>query len=202
VTSTSITDQQARRREILAAINAGIDVGLPVPRDIRLYSDHIDFDSAADLCGWADWLGHTETIPATYGQPHPNLADPAKSDEWLTNVHLRWAGGMLWLGAIDSITDEQRQHWIDSGQAARFAEPAAEDPVGAVVDGGELVPEISVPVHYLEPGADGEDTDRMACGVLFRDAVQNSAFATSPEQVTCPACRKSELLDEPIGTVA
>jgi hypothetical protein len=118
-----MTDQQARRRELFAAINAGVDFGLPVPCDIRLDSDHIDFDSAADLCGWADWFGYTPAIPATHGQPHPDLADPAKSDEWLTNIYFTWRGDMLYLGARDPITAEQRQHWIDSGQAANFAEP-------------------------------------------------------------------------------
>ena len=168
-----MTDQQARRRELLAAVNAGVDVGLPTPNDIRLDTERIYFDSAADLCGWADWFGYTAPILATHGQPHPNLADPFQSDEWLTNVYFEWRGDMLHLGARDPITDEQRQHWVDSGQAANFAEPAddptgqlysrEEDPTpvsparggpvhtGGVVAGGELVDETPaepVTVHF------------------------------------------------------
>ncbi len=124
MTNPSITDEQAKRRELIAAVNAGIDFGLPAPQSVSFVAGpHLQLDSAADLCGWADWFGYTQTIPATFGQPHPELADPARSDEWLTNLYFDWCGTMLHLGARDPITDEQRQHWIDSGSAARFAEP-------------------------------------------------------------------------------
>ncbi|GGN40340.1 hypothetical protein FHR83_007060 [Actinoplanes campanulatus] len=168
MTQPIIHDQQARRRELIAAINAGVDFGLPAPCDIRLHSNHIDLDSAADLCGWADWFGYTQTIPATEGQPHPDLADPAKSDEWLTNIYFNWRGTMLHLGARDPITDEQRQHWIDSGAAARFAEPEQAPP--AVAEPASPAPvgdlswrervEAHPPAAKHSKECDGQDADR------------------------------------------
>lgn len=125
VTQPIINDQQTLRREVFAAVNAGVDFGLPVPLTVSFTADSpfITLDSAADLCGWADWFGYAPAIPATHGQPHPNLADPFQSDEWLTNIYFTWRGDTLHLGARDPITDEQRQHWVDCGQAAIFAEP-------------------------------------------------------------------------------
>ncbi len=127
MTQPSITDEQTIRRELIAAINAGIDVGLPVPKEISfsIETPHIDLDSAADLCGWADWLGCTDTISATFGQPASHLGDPLKADRWLTNVYFDWRGTTICLGAIDPITPEQAQHWIDSGAAARHADRIA-----------------------------------------------------------------------------
>lgn len=52
--------------------------------------------------------------------------------------------------------------------------------------------------HYLEPGVDGDDDDLMACGLAFRDAVKDGEFSGRPEQVTCPACRSSALIDEAV----
>ena len=119
-----MTDQQAIRRELLAAINFGIDYGLPVPKEISFSIEmpHIDLDSAADLCGWADWLGYTGTIPATFGQPASHLDDPIKADRWITNIYFDWRGTRICLYALDPITPEQAQHWIDSGAAGRHAD--------------------------------------------------------------------------------
>ena len=44
-------------------------------------------------------------------------------------------------------------------------------------------------VHYLEPGSDGDDDDRMACGQRFRDAVKTGAYTGVPGDVTCSGCR-------------
>jgi hypothetical protein len=127
MTQSSITDQQAKRRELIAAVNAGIDFGLPVPEEISFSIEmpHIDLDSAADLCGWADWLGYTGTIPATFGQPASHLDDPLKADRWITIIYFDWHGTRICLYALDPITPEQAQHWIDSGAAARHADRIA-----------------------------------------------------------------------------
>lgn len=50
-------------------------------------------------------------------------------------------------------------------------------------------------VHFLEPGVDGDDDDRMACGERFGDAVKTGAFTGVEADVTCPACRTSAQLD-------
>lgn len=56
-------------------------------------------------------------------------------------------------------------------------------------DGGELVDETPVdPVHYLEPGSDGEDGDRVACGVLIG---QLGEYAEDLAKATCPACARA-----------
>jgi hypothetical protein len=125
MTQPIIPDEQAARREVFDTVHAGIVFGLPAPLTVSFAAGgpHITLDNAADLCGWADWFGYTETIPATFGQPHPNLADPFQSDEWLTNLYMDWRGNWLMLGARDPITEEQQRHWVDSGKAATFAEP-------------------------------------------------------------------------------
>lgn len=127
MTQPIISDRQAIRRELLAAINFGIDYGLPVPEEISFSIEmpHINLDSAADLCGWADWLGYSDTIPATFGQPASHLDDPLKADRWITNIYFDWRGTRICLYALDPITPEQAQHWIDSGAAARHADRIA-----------------------------------------------------------------------------
>ena len=127
MTQPSITDPQELRRELIAAINAGIDFGLPVPKEISfaIETPHVEVDSAADLCGWAYWLGYTGTILTTDGQPASHLDDPHRADRWPTNIYFDWRGAWTCLGAVDPITPEQAQHWIDSGAAARHADRIA-----------------------------------------------------------------------------
>jgi hypothetical protein len=105
MTQPSITDQQDLRLQLLAAINFGIDFGLPAPKEISFSIEmpHIDLDSAADLCGWADWLGYTDTIPATFGQPASHLDNPLKADRWITNIYFDWRGTRICLNALDPI---------------------------------------------------------------------------------------------------
>jgi hypothetical protein len=50
-------------------------------------------------------------------------------------------------------------------------------------------------VHYPEPGVDGDDDDRMACGERFGDAVKTGGFTGVEADVTCPACRASAQLN-------
>lgn len=45
------------------------------------------------------------------------------------------------------------------------------------------------PVHYLEPGSDGDDDDRMGCGQRFGDAVKTGSYTGVLAKVTCPGCR-------------
>lgn len=176
-----MTGPQAIRRELLAAINFGIDYGLPVPKEISFFIEmpHINLDSAADLCGWADWLGYAGTIPATFGQPASHLDDPFKADRWITNIYFDWRGTRICLYAIDPITPEQAQHWIDSGAAARHADRIAAQAVS--VD--------PTPVHYLEADSDGDDDDRMACGQRVGDAVKTGSYTGVAAKVTCSGCR-------------
>ncbi len=208
MTQPNVPDQQAIRRELIAAVNAGIDFGLPAPEAIRFGAGpELQLDSAADLCGWADWFGYAKTVPSTFGQPHPNLADPFQSDEWLTNLYFDWRGDTLHLGACDPITDEQRQHWTDSGQAANFAEPkatetATADPTGltysreldavmpvsparggpvhtgAVVDGGQLVDETPAEARTLSAAIHFSEARREAARLTGRTTSERLRVAT------------------------
>jgi hypothetical protein len=110
-----------RRAQAFRAVMAGIDRGLPAPKAVRFtgLSLNVDLDSAADLDRWAEYFGIDPAEPwYRHGQPYPDLANPANSDVWSTNNWRFWNGWHLTLHANDPITDEQRQQWIDSGQAA------------------------------------------------------------------------------------
>jgi hypothetical protein len=111
-----------RRAQVFRAIMAGIDRGLPAPKVVR-FSDlvlTVDLDSVADLHLWADHFGLDPAEPwYHHGQPFPDLANPANSHLWSLNAWRPWNYWHLTLHANDPITDEQRQQWIDSGQAAR-----------------------------------------------------------------------------------
>ncbi|GIE46398.1 hypothetical protein [Actinoplanes lobatus] len=124
MTQPNLPEQSA----IFGEIAAGLDAGMPAFKGIE-----ITFNNAADLCAWA--ARFDVDIPATVGQPYPNsgLADPSQVTEWLVSTNREWRGLPVRLHSLEPITDEQRQHWIDSGQAAlhsRFnAEKAAREPV-------------------------------------------------------------------------
>jgi hypothetical protein len=120
------------RAQVLRAILSGLNAGeLPAPREIRfgVSSVNIVLDSIADLDLWADYFEFgTAEIRYRGEQPHPNLADPANSDEWYVTDWRRWNGWHFTLSGADPITDAQRQQWIDSGQAAQFqAKGGADD---------------------------------------------------------------------------
>jgi hypothetical protein len=111
------------RTQVLRTILSGLNAGeLPAPNAIRFQDAlvNIDLDSAADLNLWAEYFEFATALATYSQQPHPDLANPANSDEWITSAWRNWNGWMLSLHATDPITDAQRQQWIDSGQAARF----------------------------------------------------------------------------------
>jgi hypothetical protein len=153
-----MTDEQTIRRELFAAINAGIGVGLPAPEEISFSIEmpHIDLDSAADLCGWADWLGYTGTISATFGQPASHLDDPLKADRWITSIYFGWRGTRICLYALDPITPEQAQHWIDSGAAARHADRIAEQREHERI----ILPADAPGMPECSPACDDQDGDQ------------------------------------------
>jgi hypothetical protein len=116
------TDNNARVAAY-RTIAVGINRGLPAPKAVR-FSDTtltVELDNARDLDSWTE---HFE-FPAAgvYAgrnwQPYPDLVDPANSDQWITSAWRPWNGWHLYLEAVDPITDEQRQQWIDSGRAAQ-----------------------------------------------------------------------------------
>jgi hypothetical protein len=125
MTQPSITDNLPDRREAFAAINAGLNGGLPAPSQVSIHDDHtipsvyITLDSLADLCAWRDHFGMQKR--SVGGQPHPSLSDPADMQIWASSVWMEWRGWHLSLRAQDPITDEQIAEWVNSGQAASFA---------------------------------------------------------------------------------
>lgn len=134
MTQPIMPDGQPDRRQVFDAISAGLDVGLPAPLGVAFIcgSPDVTLENVADLRQWAARFGYAGDLPATFGQPHPNLADPFQSDQWLTNLYMDWRGYRLRLGSKDAITEEQQRHWVDSGRAADHAEPkpADADPTG------------------------------------------------------------------------
>ena len=101
MTQPIMTDEQPDRREVFAAISAGIDAGLPAPWDVRLIPANsngpstagIDLDSRADLEQWQAWLGMQErhiTTDLYEGRIHSRV--------WAT-----WRGWHLGLNARDAI---------------------------------------------------------------------------------------------------
>jgi hypothetical protein len=127
MTQPIIHDDQPDRREVFAAINGGLEAGLPAPQSVNLYPDHaiptasITLDSLADLCAWRDHFGMQKR--SVDGQPYPSLTDPTDMEIWSVSVWMEWRGWHLRLNAQDPIADEQIAEWFNSGQAARFAEP-------------------------------------------------------------------------------
>jgi hypothetical protein len=80
-----IHDEQAGRREVFAAVNAGLDAGLPAPRVVSFDNaawPSVVFDNVGDLGRWAAWFGYAMTVPAER-----------------TDLYRPWRGGVLHLGA-------------------------------------------------------------------------------------------------------
>jgi hypothetical protein len=84
MTQPIIHDEQAARREVFAAVNAGLDAGLPAPHMVSFGAvwPSVVFDNVDDLGRWAAWFGFGMTIPA--GR---------------TDLYRPWRGGVLRLGA-------------------------------------------------------------------------------------------------------
>lgn len=111
----TVPDRAAVYREVAS----GIADGLPAP--VRLHFNGnffgLDFDSIAELRQWAERF--EIEISNDAGQPYPKarLTDPAKATDWLISEFKKWNSQRVHLTALDPITDEQRQYWINSGQA-------------------------------------------------------------------------------------
>lgn len=127
MTQPIIHDEQPDRREVFAAINAGIDAGLPFPSCVSIgdaiatpiSSVYITLDSLSDLCAWRDFFGMQKRSVSS--QPYPSLTDPAVMRIWVSGVWMDWRGWHLSLQAQDPITNEQRDEWMASGAADRHA---------------------------------------------------------------------------------
>lgn len=113
------------RAQVLQFIADQVSNGLPAPESIVFGSETvgIDLDSIADRIAWQPAFGMTDT--AERGQPHPIDVPPSEFRTWLTHVSKYWRNWFVSLGADAPITDENRQHWIESGQAAQRAEYVA-----------------------------------------------------------------------------
>lgn len=98
---------------VFSEVASGLASGMPTFQRVQF-----DFANGADLRQWAARFGID--IPATAGQPYPNpgLVDPSQVSEWLITEYREWRGMSVILHSREPITDEQCQHWIDSGQAA------------------------------------------------------------------------------------
>ena len=122
---TTVPDTEALSRdEVYTSILHGLVANLPAPKSINFHRDgdsvNIELDSIAELNLWRDWFGMQDR--EVRNQPHPSLSNPADMKLWLANTWTRWRGWHLALSADDPITDEQRDGWVNSGQAASFAE--------------------------------------------------------------------------------
>jgi hypothetical protein len=112
MTTKTVADQAA----IFGDMACGIDDGMPPLKGVEL-----EFASSADLYRWAERFG--VDMPLMTGQPYP-LDDPSPSS-WLVTELREVRGLKARLYCLEPISDEQRQHWIDSGQAAKRAEYVA-----------------------------------------------------------------------------
>jgi hypothetical protein len=119
VTTKTVPDQAA----IFGDMACGIDDGMPQLKGIEL-----EFASSADLHRWAERFG--VDVPPMSGQPYP--LDAPSPSSWLV-TELRVVRGLkVRLHCLEPISDEQRQHWVASGQAARREKYLAEQAAGQV----------------------------------------------------------------------
>lgn len=72
---------------------------------------------------------------------------------------------------------------------AANATHSAEERVRRIANLAIAMDVINHPVHFLEPGSDGNDDDQMACGMRFGTAVINGSYTGVSADVTCPGCR-------------
>jgi hypothetical protein len=101
VTQPIMTDERPDRREVFAAINAGLDAGLPAPMDVRLIPANsngpacagIDLESRADLEQWRAWFGMQDR----------HITTDLYSDRICSRVWEKWRGWHLGLNARDAI---------------------------------------------------------------------------------------------------
>lgn len=121
VTQPIMTDEQPNRREVFAAINAGIDAGLPVPWEVRILrpidsaasTANIDLGGRADLEQWLTWFGMQSRDVTTDLYPDNGNPDRICSRVWST-----WRGWHLGLNSRDliaGIADAEHLHYLEPG---------------------------------------------------------------------------------------
>ncbi len=99
-------------------------------------------------------------------------------------------------GYLETLREKDAQGWdlyaYAFGIAASTAtgpSHSAEERIQRIANLATAMDLVNHPVHFLEPGSDGDDDDQMACGMRFGTAVINGSYTGRPVDVTCPGCR-------------